>query len=246
MPLIRETRQSWGARPPKFRRYVPAAVAATGGVAVHWPGITGSMRGISHDQCHAFLRGWQAMHMAGNSNDLEYGSVICTHRRWMEGRTEFDNWLVRVGSNGTTASNDNFTSIQFMLGTDDIITNEEIDWLAEAIATERKHGWGSRVVGHRYFVGTDCPGDSIMRALPEITRRADEWGEEPMRLSDEDIDKIAEETAARVNRVLGDFNSKGKPIGPNKDNPQLGAVYIRQIKNLSRKILGEVQEEENS
>ena len=56
--------------------------------------------------------------------------------------------------------------------------------------------------------------------------------EDDMPLTDKDIEKIAEATAAAVNRVLGDYNAKGNPVGPNKDDPQMGAAYIRQIKKL--------------
>lgn len=46
------------------------------------------------------------------------------------------------------------------------------------------------------------------------------------------MDSRIDEIAARVNRVLGDYNSQGKPTGPNKDDPQLAAAYIRQIRRL--------------
>ena len=44
------------------------------------------------------------------------------------------------------------------------------------------------------------------------------------------IDSRIDEIAARVNRVLGDFDANGKPVGPNKDDPKLAAEYIRQIR----------------
>lgn len=50
------------------------------------------------------------------------------------------------------------------------------------------------------------------------------------------IDDIAQETAARVNRTLGDYNAEGEPAGPNKDDPKLGSTYIRQIKRLVEKL----------
>ena len=58
------------------------------------------------------------------------------------------------------------------------------------------------------------------------------YKETDMPLTDKDVERIAEATAAAVNRVLGDYNSKGEPSGPNKKDPKLGAVYIRQIRNL--------------
>lgn len=176
MTLKRETRAQWGARPPKNRRYD----VTPKGVAVHYPGSPGSMRGQTHEQCRALLRGWQTMHMNRGSNDLEYGSLICQHGVWMEARTEFrgDLWRVRVGSNGTAAANTTHTSVQLMIGTADRITDQEKRWLAEAIAELRRHGWGPDVKGHRDFYATACPGDSIYRALPDISAMADRWNEE--------------------------------------------------------------------
>lgn len=236
MTLRRETRQAWGAQRPRNRRYVTKTDAALGGVVVHYPGVTGSMRHLRHDQHQALLRDWQRQHMARGSNDLEYGSLICPCGVWMEGRTEFDNWLVRVGSNGTQAANDRHTSIQLMIGAADQPTPDEKAWLAEAIATLRSHGWGPDVAGHRDFVATACPGDPITAALPEIQAMADQWKDTDMPLTDADVERIAQAVAARVNRVLGDYNAEGEPIGPNKDDPQLGAVYIRQIKKLVKKL----------
>ena len=85
---------------------------------------------------------------------------------------------------------------------------------------------GGRDDGPRQFVGTTW----------------ETYQEEDMPLTDKDIEKIAEATAKAVNQVLGDYNSKGNPVGPNADKPQYGATYIRQIKNISQKVLGEVKE----
>lgn len=62
------------------------------------------------------------------------------------------------------------------------------------------------------------------------------YQETTMALSDDDVERIARATAARVNRTLGDYTADGKPAGPNKDNPQLAANYIRQIRRLVDKI----------
>lgn len=55
------------------------------------------------------------------------------------------------------------------------------------------------------------------------------WEEYDVPLTKDDIEAIAEATAARVNRVLGDYNSKGEPAGPNSKTPMLGAEYLRRI-----------------
>lgn len=168
MALQRETREQWGARPPRHRRYD----VTPKGVAVHYPGADAQFRAMTHDQHQALLRQWQAQHMARDSNDLEYGSLICPCGIWMEGRTEFDNPMVRVGSNGNAAANRDYTSVQLMLGNAEPITDREVQWLGEAIAWLRGEGWGPKIVGHRDLSSTACPGDSIYQALPRIKAAA--------------------------------------------------------------------------
>lgn len=243
--MRRETRAQWGAPADRGKRWVHPDVAARGGVVVHYPGATGTLRRLTHDQHRALMRQWAAMHMNRGSLFLEYGSVICPCDEpvWMEGRTTFaGGWLARVGSNGTTAANDDRTSVQLMIGAADTPRAVELEALGEAIGELRNHGWGPAVTGHRDHYQTACPGDLLYNRLPEIRRIADRWKDTGMPLTDDDVDRIARATAARVNRVLGDYTADGEPAGPNKDDPQLGSTYIRQIKNISRKVLGEVRE----
>lgn len=165
-----ETRQSWGAAPPKNRRYdvTPA------GVVVHYPG-GGKYTGKSHADCQARMRMWQRMHMTRGSNDLEYGLVLCEHLRLMEARTERDKPRVRVGSNGTAAANEAHTSIQLMRGSDDPPpTDKEVRALAEAIVWLRAEGgWGPRISGHRDWVPTSCPGEPLYALLQQIREQVD-------------------------------------------------------------------------
>lgn len=170
--MRRETREQWGARPPKNRRYD----VGLHGVAIHYPGADASFRSMPHSSHQQFMRDWQAQHMARGSNDLEYGSVICPCGVWMEARTEFDRPTVRVGSNGNSDANYRYTSLQIMLGTRDTITDAEVGWLGEAVAWLRSNGWGGEVVGHRDLTQTACPGDSVYAALPRIRAAADRHG----------------------------------------------------------------------
>lgn len=169
MDVIMQTREEWGARPPKARRYD----VDPHGVSIHWPGAPGKFRSMNHAQHQALMRNWQAMHMTRGSNDIEYGSVVCPCGIWMEGRTEFDDPMVRVGSNGSRQANKEYTSVQMMLGTGELILNQEKQWLAEAVAWLRKQGWGGLLVPHSALSQTSCCGDSIRAALPEINTLAD-------------------------------------------------------------------------
>lgn len=166
-----ETRQEWGAKPPRNRR----TDVAPSGVAVHYPG-GGKYTGVPHSQCRARMRSWQNMHMARGSNDLEYGLVLCEHLRLMEARIERDRPRVRVGSNGTTDANYRYSSVQLMRGADDPKpTDDEVRGIAEAIAWLRKHGgWGPRITGHRDHTSTACPGNALYGRLDDIRRMVNE------------------------------------------------------------------------
>lgn len=166
--MIRQKRAAWGARPPKNRR----RDVAPSGVAIHYPGAAVAYRAQSHDQHLANLRGWQDMHMARGSNDIEYGSFICPCGIWIEGRTEWDDPMVRVGSNGTGDANYRYTSVQLMLGTGERIDAAMIAAAGEAVAQLRAWGWGYALLGHRDLYATACPGDSIYAALPAIADAA--------------------------------------------------------------------------
>lgn len=164
MSLRRQTREQWGALPPKARR----SDVTKQGVAIHYPGANSLFRTMGHATHQSLMRQWQAQHMNRGSNDLEYGSVICPCGIWMEARTEWDRPFTRVGSNGTAAANTSHTSILMMLGTGEAINDQEMRWAGEAVAWLREQGWGPDLKGHRDFVATACPGDSIYRALPTI------------------------------------------------------------------------------
>ena len=63
-------------------------------------------------------------------------------------------------------------SISIMLGTDESITEQEKQWVGEAVAWLRSQGYGNAVVGHRDTFPTACPGNSIYQAIPDIKKYA--------------------------------------------------------------------------
>lgn len=184
--LKRETREQVGLKQPKNRRYD----INRKGVAIHYPGADANFRTMPHTKHQELVRSWQAQHMSRGSNDIEYGSLICPCGIWMEGRTEWDKPMVRVGSNGTAQANADYTSVQLMLGNREQITRQEVAWLGEAVAWLRSQGWGRKVVGHRDLSQTACPGDSIYSALPQIRQAADQHEQQPAPASRRNPDMI--------------------------------------------------------
>lgn len=62
-------------------------------------------------------------------------------------------------------------------------------------------------------------------------------------ITNKDANLIAEKVAARVNRVLGDFNSSGEP-NQGVEKPELASKKIRQIEKIVRRIEQKLDEEE--
>lgn len=233
----RQTREEIGLVEPNDRR----TDTSREGVTIHWPGINWEgidWSGRSHDVCEEKWRQWQEIHMGRGSNDLEYGSGLCFHRVWMEGRLEFDRWDVRVGSNGTRDANYTHGSLCILIGPDDPLTDDLLRAAGEIIGEMRSHGWGEDLKGHRDFVQTTCPGDRLYAALPTIDRYAKE---SPVDLSPETIEELVTKVAKRVNMVGGDWNAEGEPHDPTpKDgdadsNPERLDQRVREIEKVVRR-----------
>lgn len=217
-----ETRQQWGAAPARGVR----TDVTPRGVSLHWPG-PGSFAGQSHGRCREVMRSWQAMHMARGSLDLEYGLVVCPHLRVMEGRTVKGRPLTRVGSNGTAAANTTHTSVQLMRGASDgPPTVAELRVLGWVVGWFRDGGWGPAVTGHRDHFATSCPGPALYAALPRVKKFADEYEEEPVRLSDEDVSRIAE--------AVWDVQTVD-PLKPDDPPISMGALLRRVRRLLGRR-----------
>ena len=230
----RETREQLRMTPPARRR----DDTIRRGLVVHWPGVNwpgADWSARDHSVCQQKWREWQAFHMSRGSNDIEYGSALCYHRVWMEGRIEFDRWDVRVGSNGTAEANYLYGSFSILIGPDDPLTQDLLRAAGEVVREHRDHGFGNVLKGHRDIVQTTCPGDAVFRAIPLIEKYAQE--EPDMPLSDADIERIA----AAVNRVGGDFNASGKERKHHNDGedpspPEMLDARLREVERIARRL----------
>lgn len=163
MPLSFESRESWGAKPPK--RVTKRDPSTLLGVAVHWFGIPRAAK--SHSGCAGLLRGIQRDHMApggldtkDGANDIAYNHGVCPHGRAFTLR----GFGVQTGANGDTVPNETFAAVVFMAGEGDPGPSDQtLEVIAEIIRMWQKKGAGPLVKPHQFFTGSDCPGPELLK-----------------------------------------------------------------------------------
>lgn len=157
-PMKFVSRSEWGASSPTGRT---AAPGMTMGVGVHWLG-PGSSRS-NHSQCAGQVREIQAFHMGAERGWVAeaYNAFACRHGYVFEGRgPQVRNAANGGGTRNGLDANAGWASVCYLEGTDgpglapegqDAI-NDAAEWLGVA---------GGEWLGHRDFLGTECPGDRI-------------------------------------------------------------------------------------
>lgn len=151
-------------KPDSFSRNI---TPGNGGAAVHWGGPAPTING--HNDCIRTWRGWQAYHMKTHGwADLAYTGGFCQHGFALAGR----GFGTRTAANGTNAGNQNFYAFVWIGGTGMLPTAAAIRallwWIFEA---RRRGGAGRRVVPHRVFTGSECPGNDLLRTSVRYDKR---------------------------------------------------------------------------
>ena len=200
MAIQWETREEWGSL-----KITPGEInTLRKGIVIHWAG-PGNYASESRERNRELVRAIQRYHVGKEYYDIAYGSIVCADGVVMEGRTRQDNPYYRVGSNGTYASNSDYTSILCLRGDQDgPITQKELEVLAELVAWYRMQGYGPELKGHREIVATPCPGDAIYYQLPMIRQNADVIiANEGDIMNAEQMEELAALTAQKtVNKLL--------------------------------------------
>jgi len=163
VPLSFESRESWGAKPP--RQVVRRNPSTLLGVAVHWFGSPRAAK--THSACRALLRGVQRDHMAPGgldapkgAFDIGYNHAVCPHGKAITLR----GFGVQTGANGDTVPNETYASVVFMSGEGDPGPSEKVrEVIAEIIRMWQKKGAGSAVKPHQFFTGSECPGPELLK-----------------------------------------------------------------------------------
>lgn len=142
-----------------------------GGTAIHYGG--NPVRKRSHQDCIDTWRAWQSFHMRPVSQggrgwtDIAYTGGFCDHGFIMAGRGAG----IRTGANGTNYGNDFFYAVTWIGGDGQTSTPQAIDalewWIAEL---RRAGGAAERVVPHRFFKSTGCPGNPLAAQAARLDR----------------------------------------------------------------------------
>ena len=154
------TRSQWGARSPNG-----SGNSLTGkgkGSCLHWEGPEMGQR--SHSECDNLMRSIQNYHMDTQGwSDIAYNLAVCEHGYIFEGRGKGKG----SGANGTSDANHNYPSICALVGENDPQPTVLDNGIADAVAMLRSWGVGTAMRGHRDFVSTACPGNSIYNKMKD-------------------------------------------------------------------------------
>lgn len=155
------TRSQWGARRPKTISH--NITPQNGGVAIHYEGVDVGTQ--DHSKCAARVRSIQAFHMDKRGwADIAYSLLVCSHGYVFEGR----GINVRTAAQGTTAGNQNYYAICFIMGPHDKLNDKMKHAGVSAIKYLRYSGHANvDVKPHRYFHATGCPGEALVQWLKE-------------------------------------------------------------------------------
>src|SRR5690606_21011466 len=147
-----------------WSRHSPATPAdPKKGLVVHYDGSDQRLASKDHSACIAYWRWCRAFHTgpARGWADLGYSFGCCPHSYVMEGRGLFRTQAAQPGGNTT------YYSVTLMCGPNDEITPGQInavrqlrEWLMEPATSI-----AGTVKGHRDFVSTSCPGDTLSRRV---------------------------------------------------------------------------------
>lgn len=161
-------------RPPKYVTRADlgwgptAARSATprSGLVVHYDSVDQGLAGKPHSACVTYWRNTRSFHMGPSRGwaDIGYSWMACPHGYVLEGRGLYREQAAQPGGNTS------HYSVTLATGPRDAITPEQIDavralrlWLME------DHQNSGKVLGHRDFIATSCPGDKAYRMVRDGT-----------------------------------------------------------------------------
>ena len=136
------------------------------GLVIHYDSSNTDLAGKSHSACIAYWRGTRDFHTGPQRgwDDIGYSFMACPHGYVLEGRGLNRVQAAQPGGNAT------HYSCTLAGGPNDVITENQINavrelrlWLVE------DHDNNGRVLGHRDFISTSCPGNKAYGLVKDGT-----------------------------------------------------------------------------
>lgn len=157
MPTI--TRAQWGAKPTPAAD--PLSALEVVGIAVHWPAMTQSLRGVP--AVSAALRSWQSYHLSKGWRDIAYQVAVDQDGN----RYDLRGLDGQSAANGDQDVNRRYGAVLAVLAPGEAPTPAMLDELRRVVADHRRlFPKSTRIVGHQDIrpEPTACPGP-LMEAI---------------------------------------------------------------------------------
>ena len=203
----------------------------------HHPGFGNSSiktAGWSLQRCFDQLRAWRNMHVgSGAYREVAYSLYALPTGDVAEGRGVHR----QNGANGTSASNRAGLSIQVLKGDTEPLTTKMIGAIFDAMAiAEKAHpGIVRRQYGHRHWVSTTCPGDTVQERIPfkggtsaPAPAKQGPWESSP---------RVRGMSAAEVRRVQKALQDRGYDLGKWGVDGKYGRATYNAVR-AAQKVLG--------
>lgn len=203
----------------------------------HHPGFGNSSiktAGWSLQRCFNQLRAWRNMHVgSGAYREVAYNLYALPTGDVAEGRGVHR----QNGANGTSASNRAGLSIQVLKGDTEALTSKMIGAIFDAMAiAEKAHpGIVKRQYGHRHWVSTTCPGDTVQERIPfkgggsvPAPAKQQPWETSP---------RVRGMSAAEVRKVQKALQDRGYDLGKHGVDGKYGQATYNAVRT-AQKALG--------
>src|SRR5690606_7989345 len=149
----------WGSSPA-------GAANINQGLVIHYDSGNQNLANKSHSACLTYWRNTRSFHRGPQRGwvDIGYSFMACAHAYVLEGRGLRKQQAAQPGGNAT------HYSVTLATGPSDTITDLQINAVRELRAwLVDDHKNNGRVLGHRDFTATSCPGDRAYAMVKDGT-----------------------------------------------------------------------------
>lgn len=150
----------WGSSPAAYAN-------PRSGLVIHYDSSNQNLANKNHSACLSYWRATRSFHTGPSRGwaDIGYSFMACAHGYVLEGRGLYKQQAAQPGGNST------HYSVTLATGPSDTITTDQINavrqlrqWLMEPDTSI-----SGKVLGHRDFIATSCPGDKAYAMVKDGT-----------------------------------------------------------------------------